>query len=95
MKSLDEKIWALTKDVIIKKALVQLGLSAINPVGKVMVYVGGYLLEKFVKPHYQEGVAQGIKVWSQHFEAKKLRELDEAIKDGDRETTLDILDSLK
>lgn len=91
----DEAIWDKLKEEIIEEALQIVGLSALNPLGKLGVYLIGKFLDKFVKPRFDIGVAHGIKHWVKTFESRKLKEIDDAVANKDRGKVISIIDKLK
>lgn len=62
--------------------------------GKVVIFFAGKFLDKFVKPQYHIGVAHGIEHWTETVGKKKLKELDDAISNQDRDTAIDVIDSM-
>jgi len=90
-----EAIYNLAKDKIVLLALGKLGLSIISPWGKFAGAIVGKLLDKFVRPALVQAVALGIKSYREGTEAKKIEELEDAVKQMDADRARAILDSLK
>lgn len=94
MNSTAEFLWDIAKEEIIERALLSVGLSALNPWGKAASFLIGKFLDKFVKPQYHLSVAQGVKKWAEVEGKRKLKEMDDAIASNDRGKVIDIIDSL-
>ena len=92
---IEDLIWNKFQDEIIEEVLLTVGLSAINPMGKVATYFVKKFLGRFVRPRYDISVANAHGAWVKHFEENKLKELNEAINGKDRDKVIDIIDSLK
>jgi len=88
------QVWEISRDAIIKKALRSVGLSLGNPLFKVGSYFLEKFLDKYIKPEYNKMLAAQNKVYRRKLEEIKLKKLDEAVNEMDKDVTIDIIDTL-
>ena len=89
-----DQIWEISKKQILEQALKKVGLASINPLYKMGYYFLDKFLDKYVKPEFDKVVANQNKVYRKHIEKIKLKKLNEAIDEMDRDVTVDVIDTL-
>lgn len=90
-----EGLWDLSKAKIIERVLLSVGLSTLSPWSKILMYILGKFLDKYIKPEYDKTIANQHKVYREHIESLKLGKINDAINSQDTSSTIHIIDTLK